>query len=91
MQSPTASINISERIKPNKPTPQHGLHRQKAGRCPVAQSVFYVMVFAADALALLYFFQMKSVIDKMYLQKNKQVQPTHEAKTHAKKNCLKLH
>jgi hypothetical protein len=38
------------------------------------------MVFAANTLALLYFLQMKSVIDKMYLQKNKQVQPTPRSK-----------
>jgi hypothetical protein len=57
----------------------------------VAQPVFYVMVFAADTLALLYFLQMKSVIDKMYLQKNKQVQPTARSKNPRHKNCLKLH
>jgi hypothetical protein len=49
------------------------------------------MVFAADTLALLYFLQMKSVIDKMYLQKNKQVQPTARSKNPRQKNCLKLH
>jgi len=52
---------------------------------------FFVMVFAADTLALLYFLQMKSVIDKMYLQKINKCSQQHEAKTHAKKNCLKLH
>lgn len=70
-----------------KPTPQHGLHRQKTGRCSVLQSVFYVMVFAADTLALLYFLQMKSVIDKMYLQKINKCSQQHEAKTHAKKTA----
>lgn len=35
--------------------------------------------------ALLYFLQMKSVIDKMYLQKNKQVQPTARSKKSRKK------
>lgn len=63
-----------------EPTPQHGLHRQKTGRCSVLQAVFIVMVFAADTPALLYFLQMKAVIDKMYLQKNKQVQPTARSK-----------
>lgn len=80
MQSPATEYNISNKIKPNKPTPQHGLHRQNTGRCSVLQSVFFVMVFAANTLALLYFLQMKSVIDKMYLQKNKQVQPTPRSK-----------
>ncbi len=64
------------KTKPKKANAQHGLHRQKKGRCSVLQAVFSVMVFAADTLALLYFLQMKPVIDKMYLQKNKQVQPT---------------
>jgi hypothetical protein len=39
--------------------------------------------FCSHTLALLYFLQMKSVINKMYLQKNKQVQPTLSTKTHA--------
>jgi hypothetical protein len=43
------------------------------------------MVFAADTLALLYFFATEIVIDKMYLQKNKQVQPT----ARGKKQCHK--
>jgi len=49
------------------------------------------MVFAANTLALLYFLQMKSVVDKMYLQKINKCSQRHEAKNHAKKNCLKLH
>jgi len=87
VQSPTASINISKRIKPNRADTQHGLHRQKTGRCSVLQSVFYVMVFAADTLALLYFLQIKSVIDKMYLQKINKCSQQHEAKNHAKKTA----
>jgi hypothetical protein len=43
------------------------------------------MVFALAHLHYFIFLQLKSVIDKMYLQKNKQVQPT----ARSKKQCHK--
>jgi hypothetical protein len=39
-----------------KPTPQHGLHRQKTGRCSVLQSVFIVMFFVSQRNAAHLFF-----------------------------------
>jgi hypothetical protein len=65
---------------------QHGLGfcqlTKPTARKPsaVLQSVFYVMVFASNTPALLYFFQMNLLFLKMYLKKNKQVQPTPRSK-----------
>jgi len=47
----------------------------------VLQSVFYVMVFAAGTLALLYFFANEIYSFKnVFAKKNKQVQPTPRSK-----------
>jgi len=61
--------------------------RQNTGRgCSVVlPAVFYVMVFAANTPdsyrdALLYFLQMKSIVIRKVLAKNKQVQPQHRSK-----------
>jgi hypothetical protein len=51
----------------------------------VVQAVFYVMVLQPTHLHYFIFLQMKSVIDKMYLQKNKQVQPTTRSKNQRQK------
>jgi hypothetical protein len=67
-----------------KPTPQHGLHRQKTGRCSVLQSVFIVMFFVSQRNAAHLFFLKGR-------EKNKRAAPPHRTKTHANKNCLKLH
>jgi len=45
-------IKSKVKTKPKKANAQHGLHRQKTGRCSVLQSVFYVMVFVPTHIAV---------------------------------------
>jgi len=83
-QSFAASFKIPARHKAR-------LSRQKtrAGSA-VLQAVFYVMVFAANTLALLYFFINGSLLIKCIYKKVNKCSRRQEAKTHAIKNCLKL-